>query len=212
MCHTVLAVYPQDRISILLALMIRGGAQLNGSSMASATWQVSWFCALMRPYCTGLYRHEGWCIASLRANKTPRKIGTPITDKKVDYQSYTNRIHREDAPQRVNMVHDCVLDAPTICGRIIPGTCLGTLACYDRNAVNLSTPNCWHSEDIIVVQVVREKNLIYPLGVFIFIYWVVSPILPQYLVSFLNHGFWASQKGRKEDRFLSRGSTFRSLL
>jgi hypothetical protein len=31
------------------------------------------------------------------------------------------RVYGEDAPQRVNMVRDCVLDARAISGRIIPG-------------------------------------------------------------------------------------------
>jgi hypothetical protein len=57
------------------------------------------------------------------------------------------------------MVRDCVLDAPAISGRIIPH--VPCLSCFrylvfwasnglvstfnDRNAVNLSTPNCWHA-------------------------------------------------------------------
>lgn len=136
-----------------------------------------------------------------RDGKGKAREGTPITGQHANTP--------QDAPQRVNMVRDCVLDARAISGRIIPH--IPGLSCFrylvfctfnglvstfnDRNAIKvihtellayayLNRP----SEGMILSRVVRDqKKFNHFTGVFI--YWAVAPFFLRNPVSLLCHGF-----------------------
>jgi hypothetical protein len=87
----------------------------------------------MRPgFGTGFYRHRGLLVAPSLSREWSDQIrrhgkgkararqGTPMANSYVAYKTNIRR-HSDDAPQRVKMVRDGVLDSRALSGRIIPG-------------------------------------------------------------------------------------------